>query len=169
MARVAVSVLMSLLACGGGGKREQTVVASGGATAPDAGCTDDPSPDVRVYKRCDGVVVVRDTQGTDPEQPEVPDQADVMRKVQRAYVRGVQRCYHDGLKRDATLEGKLSIKFTLLESGDVTDVVVVGFDAGVDACVAERVKSWRFDGTEGKPGPIELTFAFRANIGAAEE
>lgn len=68
----------------------------------------------------------------------------VLRKIRTAYMSGLKRCHKDLLKRDPSAGGTVTLKFMVGESGRVVRVKANGFDPGVDRCIEQRAKSWRF-------------------------
>jgi len=70
-------------------------------------------------------------------------------------------CYEKALNVNAKLSGKLSIKFTISESGRVTKATIITDeikDPSVTSCVLEKVKSITFAKPQG--GSVEFIFPF---------
>jgi len=83
----------------------------------------------------------------------------VLDRIQAAYVPGLTRCYRLGQNEDATLQGKISIEFTVDERGKVIDPSAQGLTTKVDGCVANLMAGWRFSIPKDKSGaPTEATF-----------
>jgi TonB family protein len=64
------------------------------------------------------------------------------------------------------IEGKLKIRFTVSETGEVTQVdVLQGIDAGLDAAVVAAAKNWRFKPAMACGKPVAGgTFVFQARF-----
>ncbi|MBN1309661.1 MAG: TonB family protein [Chitinispirillaceae bacterium] len=76
--------------------------------------------------------------------------------------RRLKRLYEEWLKRDPTLGGRLTVKFIILPSGDVANVVVMKSTTGnseFDEMVVRYIKRWRFSAIEGA-GPVEVVYPF---------
>ena len=82
-------------------------------------------------------------------------------KVVKSRVTAIKMCYEKALKRSPTLEGKISVQFTIGTSGRVTkanakeDTIN---DSEVTSCVLSKVKSFVFPKPEG--GAVEYVFPF---------
>ena len=76
----------------------------------------------------------------------------VLAKIMQAYMAGLKRCHKDLLKTDPTARGKVTLKFTVGESGRVTTANVAGFNDSLDSCIQARVASWRFAEPKDKDG-----------------
>jgi hypothetical protein len=75
----------------------------------------------------------------------------------------LQRCYTIAYGTNADLRGEWMLTYTLLESGDVSDVSVDGktmSDAAMEDCIATRVKGWNFQPIVNNQ-PIAKTLRFR--------
>lgn len=88
-------------------------------------------------------------------------QAAILRVVQRETQR-LKRVYEDWLKRDPALSGRLTIKFTILPSGAVSNVSVVKTTINnpeFDETILRYIRRWQFpvvsDGT-----PVEVVYPF---------
>ncbi|MCX5746879.1 MAG: hypothetical protein NT062_30785 [Proteobacteria bacterium] len=68
----------------------------------------------------------------------------IMAKIGGLYLTGLQRCYQKGLAGDASLTGKVALRFTVNESGRVVDASAGGVSAGVDGCIASLMGGWTF-------------------------
>jgi len=83
----------------------------------------------------------------------------VLRKIMQAYMAGLKRCHKDLLKTDPTARGKVTLAFTVSESGRVSRANVNGFNDGLDACIKSRVMTWRFPAPKDKDGdPTDADF-----------
>jgi hypothetical protein len=76
----------------------------------------------------------------------------VLAKIMQAYMAGLKRCHKDLLKTDPTARGKVTLKFTVGESGRVSKANVAGFNDSLDGCIQARVESWRFAEPKDKDG-----------------
>ena len=72
---------------------------------------------------------------------------DIIRRIVRSHINEVRHCYNQGLAKDPSLEGRVSIQFTIGPTGKVVTSVVgtttLG-DKNVANCVAKAVKRWKF-------------------------
>ncbi len=68
--------------------------------------------------------------------------AQIVAKVQTAYVDGLQRCYKKA--GPGTGASNVKLMFTVDEQGVVKRPTVSTQGAGVDTCVRQRMMSWRF-------------------------
>ncbi len=94
-----------------------------------------------VEKTPGGRINVSDKQALD-ESSLTPDL--VLAKIQSAYMAGLKRCYKNYLLKDATARGKVTLSFTVNESGRATGGRAKGFAGEVDECIAGQMGSWRF-------------------------
>ena len=89
------------------------------------------------------------------------------REVQ-AFVRGrtkaIRECYDRALKRDATLRGRVVVRFTIGTCGEISDLELAGRRTAPDlaGCVTRAVKSWRTPFRPSEPVAIEYPFNFTA-------
>ncbi|MCE9577102.1 MAG: AgmX/PglI C-terminal domain-containing protein [Deltaproteobacteria bacterium] len=110
-----------------------------------------------------GRINVSDKQSFD-ESTLTPDA--VLAKIMSAYMSGLKRCHKDLLKTDPVARGKVTLKFTVSESGRVSKASVKGFNDGLDSCIQARVTTWRFaepkdkDG-EGTDADFQITLALQ--------
>jgi TonB family protein len=86
---------------------------------------------------------------------------DVVRRIVRANIRDVRTCYDLALARDPLANGRVAIRFTISDSGKVTDASVLASTmkhAEVGPCIAAAVRRWKFP----KPdlGGATLTYPF---------
>lgn len=85
----------------------------------------------------------------------------VLAKIQSAYMAGLKRCYKSYLAKDASARGKLTLSFTVNESGRATSGKAVGFASEVDDCITGLAASWRFPIAKDKDGEAtEASFQF---------
>jgi hypothetical protein len=88
---------------------------------------------------------------------------EVIRRIVRAHINEVKRCYNGGLVRDPTLAGTVSIQFTIGPDGNVPVAVVDRddlADRNVANCIVTAVKRWRFPAPVGG-GNVVVTYPFR--------
>ncbi len=80
----------------------------------------------------------------------------------RSYMAGIRRCYETELRHDPTLAGKVTTKFTILESGTVTNVTTVLNTTGsapLAQCVGGIIDRMRFrSGPVG--GSVDFSYPF---------
>jgi len=69
---------------------------------------------------------------------------DVLSRIQRTYMSGLKRCHRRLLMREPRAGGKVTLHFTVEPGGKVSRAAVAGFDAGVDACIENRLARWTF-------------------------
>ena len=78
----------------------------------------------------------------------------------------IQRCFEKERKKDPQLNGRVTIKFTILADGTVDRVTIRGrwsnprFGKAVEECVRKRVESWRFDPIDQGNVTIEFPLSF---------
>jgi hypothetical protein len=87
---------------------------------------------------------------------------DIIRRIVRAHINEVRYCYNQGLVRDPTLAGKVSIQFTIGASGSVAVATVADStlsDEKVASCIAKAVKRWTFPKPTGG-GAVVVTYPF---------
>jgi len=88
------------------------------------------------------------------------DAAEV-NKVVKSRLTAIKMCYEKALKKNPTLAGKLSVRFTIGTSGRVTSASVSSDTLGdpeVSSCVIDKVKTFAFSKPEG--GSVEYVFPF---------
>lgn len=79
------------------------------------------------------------------------DPAAVARRIRSRYLAGIKRCHQRVLKQDPKAGGKVTIRFTLGPTGNVTKSSVKAFDPTVGACIKSLTKKWRFGKQKGNP------------------
>ena len=78
----------------------------------------------------------------------------------------IQRCFEKERKKDPQLNGRITIKFTILADGSVDRITIRGrwsnprFGRAVEDCVKKRVESWRFDPIPDGDVTIEFPLSF---------
>lgn len=93
------------------------------------------------------------------------DSADIDQAALGKFVRArmglIKACYENALKRNPNLKGKISVRFTILETGGLADVTAALNSLGspdVAACIVNTMRSWR---TQFKPaGPVTVEYPF---------
>ena len=102
------------------------------------------------------------------EQAEI-DSTDVDQGKLGAFVRAriglIKACYENQLKRNPSLKGKIRIRFTILETGGLTDVAVVENTLGspeVSSCIVGTMRGWRTPFRPSGTVTVEYPFVFSA-------
>ncbi|MGC3996572.1 MAG: AgmX/PglI C-terminal domain-containing protein [Anaeromyxobacter sp.] len=93
------------------------------------------------------------------------DSAEIDQGKLGAFVRArmglIKACYENALKRNPALKGKLTIRFTILETGGISDITVVVNSLGsqdVATCITGAMRTWR---TQFRPeGPVTVEYPF---------
>jgi TonB family protein len=76
-----------------------------------------------------------------------PLDKDIVRRIVRAHINEVRYCYNQGLSRNPSLKGRVTIQFSINPSGDVSAARVAEStvkDTTVSQCIVKAVKRWRF-------------------------
>nr|MCH9686743.1 AgmX/PglI C-terminal domain-containing protein [Deltaproteobacteria bacterium] len=78
----------------------------------------------------------------------------VIKRIVRAHIGEVRRCYNAGLVNDPTLTGRVVVSFVIGRGGRVVSSAVDSdastlSDRTVSNCIAKVVKGWKFPRTEG--------------------
>jgi hypothetical protein len=101
------------------------------------------------------------------EEAEV-DSADIDQGKLGAFVRArmglIKACYENALKRNPGLKGKISMRFTILETGGIADVTTAVNTLGsaeVASCIANTMRSWRTQFRPSGPVTVEYPFVFQ--------
>jgi TonB family protein len=87
---------------------------------------------------------------------------DVIRRVVRAHINEVRYCYNQGLARDPSMRGRVTIGFTIDRTGRVPAAAVQDSTIGdheVADCVAKAVRRWPFPTPPGG-GHVMVTYPF---------
>ncbi len=97
------------------------------------------------------------------------DSSDVDQGKLGAFVRAriglIKACYENQLKRNPNLKGKIRIRFTILETGGLTDVAVVENSLGspeVASCIVGTMRGWRTPFRPSGTVTVEYPFVFSA-------
>ncbi len=100
------------------------------------------------------------------EEAEV-DSADIDQQKLAGFVRArmaaIKACYENALKRNPTLKGKISIRFTILETGGLADITAALNSLGspeVAGCITATMRSWRTPFRPSGPVTVEYPFLF---------
>jgi TonB family protein len=87
---------------------------------------------------------------------------EVIRRVVRAHINEVRYCYNQGLARDPTMSGRVTIRFTIDRTGRVPAAAVqdstIG-DHNVANCVTKAVRRWSFPTPDGS-SHVMVTYPF---------
>lgn len=101
------------------------------------------------------------------EEAEV-DSADIDQGKLAAFVKArmglIKACYENGLKRNPKLRGKVSVRFTILETGGLSDIAAAQNSLGspeVAACIVNTMRSWRTQFRPSGPVTVEYPFVFQ--------
>jgi TonB family protein len=167
-ALAAAALALALSACHGDG--DSRTAGGPAATAAPAAPADpsSPAPDRAGdagARRAPGPATAApaplcDRPGAGPE----PDGA-VLRAFVGRRTRAIRECYERALKRDASLRGKVVVRFTIGTCGEVSDLELTGRRRpapDLAACVTRAVKAWRMPFRPSEPVAVEYPFNFTA-------
>jgi TonB family protein len=75
---------------------------------------------------------------------------------------GLKGCYERALRTDATLAGRITVRFVIGPDGAVTEASAKGSElpAEVDACITGKVRTFRFPAPQGGAVTFEMPFLF---------
>jgi TonB family protein len=100
------------------------------------------------------------------EEAEI-DSAEIDQSKLGAFIKArmglIKACYENALKRNPNLKGKIVIRFTILETGGLTDIEVAGNSMGaadVASCITATMRSWRTQFKPSSPSTVEFPFVF---------
>jgi len=88
--------------------------------------------------------------------------ANQIRHVIQENIGDIQRCYEQGLVRDPTLEGRVSVSFVIGPNGAVVGSSFVDDSLGDSTaaeCMAAAVRTWTFPRPD-PSGPVSVRFPF---------
>lgn len=88
-------------------------------------------------------------------------QSAIQRVVSRESKR-LKRLYEESLKRDPMLSGRITVKFVILPTGEVSNIFIVKSTTNnndFDNLVVRYIKRWKFPPIEGN-GPVEVVYPF---------
>jgi outer membrane biosynthesis protein TonB len=101
------------------------------------------------------------------EEAEV-DSADIDQGKLAAFVKArmglIKACYENALKRNPKLKGKISVRFTILETGALSEITAALNNLGspeVAACIVNTMRSWRTQFRPSGPVTVEYPFVFQ--------
>ena len=102
--------------------------------------------------------------GLGPEKPQVQGSIDpeLIRKVVHDHRAQIRTCYETQLTAKPSLSGKIISAWTIDQSGAVTEAHTqesTMHDHAVEACVASKIKTWRFPIPKGG-GEVFVTYPF---------
>ncbi len=88
------------------------------------------------------------------------DEATIVRAVE-SHKGAIRRCYNTALESNSDLQGDVSVRFVIAESGAVRAVARVGQtlgDAALEACIVARIREWTFGEESGCETIVRYTF-----------
>jgi outer membrane biosynthesis protein TonB len=95
------------------------------------------------------------------------DSSDIDQGKLAAFVRArmglIKACYENALKRNPNLKGKVSIRFTILETGGLADITTAVNSLGspeVASCIMNTMRTWRTQFRPSGPVTVEYPFVF---------
>ncbi|MFO8073676.1 MAG: AgmX/PglI C-terminal domain-containing protein [Polyangia bacterium] len=88
-------------------------------------------------------------------------QSDVAKVINRR-IGAIKGCYERALKRDPSLQGKVTVQFTISGSGRVTNARATSCEVGaaVCSCITSSFKRFRFPPPEGGSVTFQMPFLF---------
>lgn len=97
-----------------------------------------------------------------PETPVLsgPLAKEVILRVIRQNQNQIRYCYEKQLQREQDLEGRVKVKWVIGASGDVVAVQLVDsslHNAWVEACIVEKIRSWKFPAPAGG-GRVDVVY-----------
>jgi outer membrane biosynthesis protein TonB len=97
-----------------------------------------------------------------PEADRTTVDADDLRSFMASRAGLLKACYERALRREPSLRGRLSLRFTILSDGAVDDVAVTRNElgAGVARCVTSTVRGWRVPFRPAWPVTVEYPVVF---------
>jgi outer membrane biosynthesis protein TonB len=116
---------------------------------------------VKTEVRVTGSVAAEDAEIDSPDI----DQAKLGGFV-RARMGAIKACYENQLKRNPGLKGRIRVRFTILETGGLTDIVAADNTVGsaeVAACIVGTMRTWRTPFRPSGTVTVEYPFVFSAN------
>jgi TonB family protein len=88
--------------------------------------------------------------------------ASLLAVIQR-YQAGIQYCYGNELKRDASLRGKLVVALTVTAAGQVSEAIVVQNTLGserLSSCALAQIREWKFPPIASGVTTFQVPFVF---------
>ncbi|MEM7153347.1 MAG: AgmX/PglI C-terminal domain-containing protein [Myxococcota bacterium] len=92
----------------------------------------------------------------------------IIRRIVRAHINEVRRCYNQGLVQDPNLSGRVAIQFVIGANGKVEAAMVNETtlkNKKVGNCIAKAVKTWKFPTPAEGSGKVVVTYPFVLNPG----
>ena len=103
-------------------------------------------------------IAKKPTEARPSAKAEVLSVDGMLAKINSTYMQGMQRCYVKGLAQDNSLQGKVTIVFTVNPWGRVSGTVT-GIAPKVDSCITNQLSTWRFPAPRtAKDQPTQATF-----------
>jgi len=81
----------------------------------------------------------------------------------RARTGGIKACYESQLRREPTLQGRMRVRFRILEDGTISQVSTIDntlASAEVEACVFKVIRGWRTPFRPTEAADVEYPFVF---------
>ena len=94
---------------------------------------------------------------------EGPLDRDIVRRIARAHINELRKCYRDRLDEEPELEAEFEVGFVIDGRGEVRDVRGLGgekVDRKLRRCVTKAVQTWRFPKPRGG-GEVSVTYPMR--------
>lgn len=85
-----------------------------------------------------------------------PDKSPIRREF-RAHLPQFRACYEKGLEKDPKLEGTVSVKVTIEQTGGVVEATSQGLPP-IDACIAGVARTLKFPPMPKGKGPILVSY-----------
>lgn len=139
----------------GGGPGQSQGIGGLVATGPSDGVGTGSKSEKKVH------AVVQDSAPQDIDSADLDPQA-VIAKI-RQYRGALVACYEAALKRNPTLAGKITLRFTIGKIGKVTQVEVevdTMHDDDVRSCIIDHAKNWRFPAPQSGSDGVQFSYPF---------
>jgi len=85
-------------------------------------------------------------------------------KIFRRRKSAIQYCYRKALNRNPSVQGKISVQFTIGPMGRITSIRVVSNttqDSSMEQCIVGKVRTWRFPKPQGGSVTFQYPFVLR--------
>ena len=105
--------------------------------------------------------IVQESAPQDLDSAEL-DPAAVAAKIKQ-YRGALVACYEAALRRNASLSGKITLRFTISKLGKVSSVdieVDTMHDDDFNKCIIDRASSWRFPPPQGGTSDVQFAYPF---------
>jgi hypothetical protein len=86
----------------------------------------------------------------------------IIRRIVRRHMIQIRYCYEKQLTKTPKLEGQVTATWTITVEGAVEHATASGLHAEVDACIANRIKTWLFPKPKAGVVTVSYPFAFKA-------